>query len=59
MDFDGEVCVTSRSRAPSIIDVTSQNEKVFAQLPDLIQEAAVSTECTSNLSHKLHHSHNM
>jgi hypothetical protein len=37
--------VLIRSRAPSLIDVDSQNEKVFAQLPDLIQEAAVSAEC--------------
>lgn len=45
MSFENEVYVTSRSRTPSVIDVTSQNERVFAQLPDLIQEAAVSTEC--------------
>lgn len=45
MSFENEIYVTSRSRAPSVIDVTSQNERVFAQLPDLIQEAAVSTEC--------------
>lgn len=42
-----EVFVTSRSRTPSLIDVTSENEKVFAQLPDLIQEAAVSLEFSS------------
>jgi hypothetical protein len=42
---DDEILVTSRSEAPSIIDVTSRNEKIFAQLPDLIQEALVSTEC--------------
>ncbi|KAG4437806.1 hypothetical protein IFR05_006693 [Cadophora sp. M221] len=47
MSFEHEVYVTSRSRAPSLIDVTSQNERVFAQLPDLIQEAAVSTEFSS------------
>jgi len=40
-----EIYITSRSRTPSLIDVRSQNERVFAQLPDLIQEAAVSTEC--------------
>jgi len=45
MSLQTEIYVTSRSRTPSLIDVTSQNEKVFAQLPDLIQEAAVSTEC--------------
>jgi hypothetical protein len=44
MDFE-DVFVTSRSKAPSLIDVTSRNEKIFEQLPDLIQEAAVSTEC--------------
>lgn len=41
-----EIYVTSRSRTPSLIDVHSQNERVFSQLPDLIQEAAVSTECS-------------
>jgi hypothetical protein len=45
MSLENEIYVTSRSRTPSLIDVTSQNERVFAQLPDLIQEAAVSTEC--------------
>ena len=45
MSLEDEVYVTSRSRTPSIIDVTSQNERVFSQLPDIIQEAAVSTEC--------------
>ncbi|KAI9640019.1 hypothetical protein NHQ30_011581 [Ciborinia camelliae] len=39
-----EILVTSRNKAPSIIDVHSHNERVFAQLPDLIQEALVSTE---------------
>jgi hypothetical protein len=47
MSLDNEVYVTSRSRTPSLIDVKSQNERVFAQLPDLIQEAAVSAECES------------
>ncbi|PVH81313.1 hypothetical protein DL98DRAFT_171781 [Cadophora sp. DSE1049] len=47
MSFEDEIYVTSRSRAPSLIDVTSQNERVFAELPDLIQEAAVSTEFSS------------
>ena len=50
MSFEDEIYVTSRSRAPSLIDVTSQNERVFAELPDLIQEAAVSTECMSRFS---------
>ncbi len=45
MSLENEIYVTSRSRTPSLIDVTSRNEQVFAQLPDLIQEAAVSTEC--------------
>lgn len=45
MNEENEIFVTSRSRAPSIIDVKSENDRVFAQLPDLIQEAAVSTEC--------------
>ena len=45
MSMENEIYVTSRSRTPSLIDVTSHNERVFAQLPDLIQEAAVSTEC--------------
>ncbi|ESZ94835.1 hypothetical protein SBOR_4795 [Sclerotinia borealis F-4128] len=45
-----EILVTSRDKTPSIIDVHSQNERVFAQLPDLIQEALVSTEfCAPNL----------
>ncbi|KAF7885836.1 uncharacterized protein EAF02_004345 [Botrytis sinoallii] len=39
-----EILVTSRNKAPSIINVTSHNERVFAQLPDMIQEALVSTE---------------
>ncbi|KAF4633647.1 hypothetical protein G7Y89_g4469 [Cudoniella acicularis] len=47
MSGEDEIYVTSRSRAPSIIDVKSQNERVFAQLPDIIQEAAVSTEFSS------------
>lgn len=45
MDMPDEIYVTSRSRTPSIIDVSSQNEHIFSQLPDLIQEAAVSAEC--------------
>lgn len=45
MTLSEDVFVTSRSRAPSIIDVKSENERVFAQLPDLIQEAAMATEC--------------
>lgn len=44
MTSSDEVWITSRSRAPSIIDVKSENERVFAQLPDLIQEAAMATE---------------
>ncbi|PQE29336.1 hypothetical protein CJF32_00010904 [Rutstroemia sp. NJR-2017a WRK4] len=44
---DEEILVTSRSEAPSIIDINSRNEKIFAQLPDLIQEALVSTEFSS------------
>jgi hypothetical protein len=51
MNSENEVYVTSRSRTPSLIDVTSQNERVFAQLPDLIQEAVVTTECSYSLSH--------
>ncbi|KAK0102706.1 hypothetical protein ONS95_006308 [Cadophora gregata] len=47
MSFENEIYVTSRSRAPSLIDVTSQNDRVFSQLPDIIQEAAVSTEFSS------------
>ncbi|KAF8856536.1 hypothetical protein BDZ45DRAFT_790388 [Acephala macrosclerotiorum] len=47
MDFSEEIYVTSRSRTPSIIDVKSQTERVFANLPDLIQEAVVSTEFSS------------
>ncbi|KAN0091785.1 hypothetical protein V8E51_017632 [Hyaloscypha variabilis] len=47
MSLENEIYVTSRSRTPSLIDVTSHNERVFAQLPDLIQEAAVSTEFSS------------
>ncbi|KAJ8058901.1 hypothetical protein OCU04_011884 [Sclerotinia nivalis] len=39
-----EILVTSRNKAPSIIDVNSHNERIFAQLPDMIQEALVSTE---------------
>ncbi|KAG9238051.1 hypothetical protein BJ875DRAFT_359903, partial [Amylocarpus encephaloides] len=42
-----DIYVTSRSRAPSIIDVQSQNERVFSQLPDLIQETTVSMEISS------------
>lgn len=45
MNSDDELCITSRSRTPSVIDVTSQSQHVFTQLPDLIQEAALSTEC--------------
>jgi sensor domain CHASE-containing protein len=45
MNFDEEVYITSRSRTPSLIDVTSQNGRVFKQLPDLIQEAIVGTDC--------------
>jgi len=45
MDEENEIFITSRSRAPSIINVKSENVRVFVQLPDLIQEAAVSTEC--------------
>jgi hypothetical protein len=45
MTLQNEVYVTSRSRTPPVIYVTSQNERVFSQLPDLIQEAAVSTKC--------------
>jgi hypothetical protein len=52
MSLENEICVTSRSRTPSLIDVTSQNERVFAQLPDLIQEAAVSTECEKVISER-------
>ncbi len=48
MSFENEVFVTSRSRTPSVIDVTSDNLSTFAQLPDLIQEAIVSTECQSS-----------
>ncbi|KAH8669689.1 hypothetical protein BGZ60DRAFT_528161 [Tricladium varicosporioides] len=45
MNRDSEdIFVTGRSRAPSIIDVRSENDHVFTQLPDIIQEAAVSTE---------------
>ncbi|TVY80447.1 hypothetical protein LSUE1_G003569 [Lachnellula suecica] len=47
MSEENEVYVTSRNRTPSIIDVKSENERVFAQLPDLIQEAAVSAEFSS------------
>lgn len=50
MSVEYDIYVTSRSRAPSIINVNSQNEAVFAHLPDLIQEAAVSTECKSDSS---------
>ncbi len=42
-----ELCMTSRSRTPSLFDVKSNHDTVFAQLPDLIQEAIVSTECKS------------
>ncbi|EHL00824.1 hypothetical protein M7I_3215 [Glarea lozoyensis 74030] len=61
MDLDAEVFLTSRSRAPSIIDVTTQNDHVFAQLPDIIQEAAISTEFSSpNLViNRVHESHNV
>jgi hypothetical protein len=45
MNLENEIYVTSRSRTPSLIDVTSQNERVFGQLPDIIQEAAVTAEC--------------
>lgn len=45
MSFEEEIYVTSRSRTPSLIDVTSHNERVFKQLPDLIQEAIVSKDC--------------
>jgi hypothetical protein len=45
MSSNEEVFLTSRSRAPSIIDVKTENDHVFAQLPDIIQEAAISTEC--------------
>ncbi|TVY28281.1 hypothetical protein LHYA1_G003265 [Lachnellula hyalina] len=47
MDEENEIFITSRSRAPSIINVKSENVRVFVQLPDLIQEAAVSTEFSS------------
>ncbi|KAE8441094.1 hypothetical protein EG329_005889 [Mollisiaceae sp. DMI_Dod_QoI] len=47
MDLPGEIYITSRSRTPSLIDVKSQSEKVFANLPDVIQEAIVSTEFSS------------
>ncbi|RFU25585.1 hypothetical protein B7463_g10753, partial [Scytalidium lignicola] len=49
MDTSNEIYVTSRSRTPSIIDVSSQNEHIFSQLPDLIQEAAVAAECEVHL----------
>jgi hypothetical protein len=49
MSFDEEIYITSRSRTPSVIEVTSQvvaqRKDVFGQLPDVIQEASVSTEC--------------
>src|SRR5688572_26991585 len=53
MSASEERFVTSRSRTPSLIRVTSlyDNENVvtrestFVELPDIIQEAAVSTEC--------------
>lgn len=45
MSAEDEIYVTSRSRTPSVIEVTSQTQHVFRQLPDLIQEAALSTEC--------------
>ncbi|TAQ88161.1 hypothetical protein B7494_g3524 [Chlorociboria aeruginascens] len=41
---DDDCFVTSRSRTPSVIDVKSENGPVFSQLPDVIQEAIVSTE---------------
>jgi hypothetical protein len=49
MDISEEIYITSRSKTPSIIDIKSQSEKVFAQLPDLIQEAIVSTECENTV----------
>jgi hypothetical protein len=45
MESNSETFVTSRSRTPSIIEVTSQDDHVFSNLPDYIQEAAVSLEC--------------
>jgi len=45
MEFSSETFVTSRSRTPSIIEVTSEDDHVFSHLPDYIQEAAVSLEC--------------
>lgn len=45
MELNSETCVTSRSRTPSIIEVTSEHDHVFSNLPDYIQEAAVSIEC--------------
>ncbi|KUJ09621.1 uncharacterized protein LY89DRAFT_274343 [Mollisia scopiformis] len=47
MDISEDVYVTSRSRTPSFIDVKSQSERVFTHLPDIIQEAIVSTEFSS------------
>ena len=44
-DEVNEIYITSRSRTPSVIEVTSQAQHVFTQLPDLIQEATLSTEC--------------
>ncbi|KAG0645614.1 hypothetical protein D0Z07_8582 [Hyphodiscus hymeniophilus] len=44
---EDEVYVTSRSRTPSVIHVISQTQQVFRKLPDLIQEAALSTEFSS------------
>ena len=60
-----DMFVTSRSRAPSLIRVTSLcddngsisvREGKFAELPDIIQEAAVSTECEHSflVSSKIH-----
>ncbi|CAG8960515.1 hypothetical protein HYFRA_00008235 [Hymenoscyphus fraxineus] len=43
MTSDGTFIFTSLSRAPSTIHVTSENKRVFTQLPDIIQEAAIGT----------------
>ena len=54
MSSDNEIYIISRSRTPSVIEVTSQvisqNKDVFSQLPDIIQEASVSTECENSNS---------
>ncbi|CAG8977611.1 hypothetical protein HYALB_00011714 [Hymenoscyphus albidus] len=43
MTSDGTFIFTSLSRAPSTIHVESENKRVFTQLPDIIQEAAIGT----------------